>query len=315
MLKVVKDVSISQVLFGIRSLRNSVRVLWSFTTRARYIVEQNSEPASGAACFVLGNGPSLTMDLKEGLDILRMGDVVCVNSFAETDLYEKIQPKYYVLADPSYWSTEYSEAHVALRNSLFNQILGKTTWALTIYVPFEAKVLFEATFGGAQNIRLSFYNTQTLEVKKEVKYVLYDLGFSMPPPQNVMIPALFLALRLGYKKIILLGADHSWHQTLVLDEDNRLCVRQQHFYNSEAKLKPFSMGQEGHDGESLFFTMDKAFSAFARMFAGYREIEKYAKHVGAQIYNASSVTFIDAFKKITISDLHVELEDEVRLDK
>ena len=315
LLKVVSVVGYSQTMIGIRNLRGSVGLLRSFVSRARYFVGQKIEPTVGTVCFVLGNGPTLAMDLKDGLDFLCMGDVVCVNSFVETDLYEKIQPKYYVLADPGYWSTAWSESYVGTRKSLFDQILSKTSWTLTIYVPFEARELFEATFSSARNIHLSFYNTQLLQGNKDTLHMLYDLGLSMPPPQNVLIPALFLPLWLGYRKIILLGADHSWHQTLVLDDDNRVCVRQPHFYETDAKLRPFSMGMKSSHGEPLFFTMDTAFYAFAKMFEGYWRIEKYATHLGAKIYNASSMTFIDAFKRKSIADLMVELADDARKDK
>lgn len=314
LLKVVKVAGYSEMLIGIRNLRRVVGQLWSVISRGRYFVERTSEPPVGTVCFVLGNGPSLAMDLKDGIDILSTGDVVCVNAFAETDLYEKIQPKYYVLADPGYWTTAGPENYVASRKSMFDQILSKTSWPLIIYVPIAAKNLFEATFSRAQNIRLSFYSATPLQGTKEILNILYDLGLGMPQPQNVLIPALFLPLRLGYKKIILLGADHSWHETLVVDDANRVCVRHPHFYDTDAKLRPFGMGvMEGH-GEKLF-TMDAAFYAFAKMFEGYWKLEEYAKYLGAQVYNASSVTFIDAFKRKPIADLLVELADDARKDR
>lgn len=314
LLKVVRVVGYSQMMIGIRNLRSSVGLLRSVLSRARYFVEQKNEPTSSTVCFVLGNGPSLAMDLKDGLDALCMGDVVCVNSFAETDLYEKIKPKYYVLADPDYWSTGWSESNDAMITSLFDKILSKTSWTLTIFAPFEARELFEVTFYGSRNIRVSFYNTLLLQGTKNTLHILYDLGLSMPPPQNVLIPALYLSLRLGYVKIILLGADHSWHETLVLDDANRVCVRQPHFYDTDAKLRPLSMGVAGVHGEKLF-TMDTALHAFANMFEGYWKLEEYAKYRGAQVYNASSVTFIDAFKRKPIAELLVELADDARKDR
>jgi hypothetical protein len=53
--------------------------------------------------------------------------------------------------------------------------------------------------------------------------------------------------------------------------------------------------------------MDAIFHALGRMFEGYWKIDEYTKHLGAQIYNASSVTYIDAFKRMSFSDIGKEL--------
>ena len=118
----------------------------------------------------------------------------------------------------------------------------------------------------------------------------------MPPAQNVLVACLYLCLHMEYKKIMLLGADHSWHETLALDEQNRVCLRDRHFYDKGVALRPFTM-----DGSSdKIFTMDALFFALGRMFAGYWQIAAYAKTLGVRIVNASSVTYIDAFPRIPL---------------
>jgi hypothetical protein len=250
------------------------------------------------------------MDLRDGLGSVRIRDTFCVNQFAETELYQEIQPKYYVFADPLYWSSAAPENEVSSRKHLFDRILSKTSWPVTLYLPFEARDLFEGIFSRARNIRLVFYNNVPLYGAKGILNILYDLGLGIPPAQNVLIPALILSLRLGYKKIILLGADHSWHETIALDDANRVCWKDRHFYNTDAKLTPISI-----DGaEENLFTMDTIFQALGRMFEGYWKIEEYAKRLGAQVYNASSVTFIDAFKRRAIADMLVELSEDGHKD-
>jgi hypothetical protein len=290
-------------------LRRNFGLLRRITSVSQAPIQEPSDSRNGTVCFILGNGPSLNADIAERLDIFRTGDCFCVNEFAETDLYQKIQPKYYVFADPAYWDPVASERFVSMRNELYKKILSKTSWPLTILVPFAAKELFESVFFHSPNICLSFYNTSLLpNGEKILTNILYDLGLVIPLPQNVLISALFLSLRLGYKKIILLGADHSWHETIALDDANRVCVKDRHFYNKDAKLIPWS-----RDGtEENIWTMGAVFHALARMFEGYWEIAEYAKHHEAQIYNASSVTYIDAFKRKPIADLLVELKNDVQ---
>ena len=300
-----------RVMRRIRNLIRTVGLLLRVARKSRYPAKMSNDPLRGAVCFVLGNGPSLNTDINEELDIFRTGDTFCVNEFAETDLYKKIQPKYYVFADPFYWSSTPPELLMSSRNRLFGEILNKTSWPLTIYVPFEAEGLFEGVFAHNKNISLSFYNTTEFYGEKAIVNKLYDLGLCMPAPQNVLISALFLSLFLGYKKIILLGADHSWHETLALDDANRVCVKDRHFYNEDAKLTPWSM-----DGtEENIWTMDAIFHALAKMFEGYWKIEEYAKHLDAEVYNASSVTYIDAFKRMSFSDIRIELTQGVSKDR
>jgi len=251
-------------------------------------------------CVVLGNGPSLNIDFEKVNNIRCTGDVWCVNQFAESTLYERIKPNNYVFADPSYWGEAESENMIKQRVLLFNHILNKTTWQLTIYAPFPAKRSFEEIFGQAANISLHFYNCVPLFGAKIITRMLYGYGLGMPQVQNVLVAALFLSLRRGYKKIFILGADHSWHETFQLDEANRLCFRDQHFYGVDAKLVPFTMGGD----EQTTFTMPEIFIALAKMFEGYWMIQEYSEYIGAEICNASSVTYIDAFRRVKPTDMN-----------
>jgi hypothetical protein len=293
----------SQAIIGLQHLRSTISQLRVVATMSSYPVAVSTEFRREDTCFVLGNGPSLATDGKENLDIFQARDVFCVNGFVESDLYEVIKPKHYVLADPDYWFSTMSLNESAVDSSIFLNIINKTTWPLTIYMPFVAESSIDGFFSGAKNIRVCYYNTASVSGDDSLVNILYDHGLGMPSPQNVLIPTLFLSLRLGYKKIVLLGADHSWHQSLVLDEENRVCVKQPHFYDETAELLPFEMAKI----DNKLFTMDAAFYAFALMFEGYQKIEKYSKHLEAKIYNASSITFIDAFKRMSLAEIRRDL--------
>jgi hypothetical protein len=287
-------------------LSGNIGILWRFASTSKTPTHKSDTSRNSKICFVLGNGPSLDVDINEKLAIFSMGDTFCVNDFAYTDLYIKIQPKYYVFADPCWWISTSPENIVSRRNRLFGEILSKTTWPLTIYAPFEARSFFESIFLHSHNIRLSFYNANSLTGKKTLENIIYDLGLAMPICQNVLVSALYLSLHNNYKKIILLGADHSWHETLALDDANRVCMKNRHFFDKDAKLTPWT--KDGTD-ENIW-TMGDLFHALANMFEGYWQIEKYAEFLGAQICNASSVTFIDAFERKSFAELSTDIVDD-----
>jgi hypothetical protein len=43
--------------------------------------------------------------------------------------------------------------------------------------------------------------------------------------------------------------------------------------------------------------MDEIFHAWAKVFAGYRAIRKYAESKQCKIINASEISFVDAFER------------------
>lgn len=286
----------------IKTIKSIVRVLVHSRYRNSYLEVAGSE----APCVVFGNGPSLNGDIREILDALVNLDTFCVGRFAESDLYKPIKPKYYVFADSMWWSSHAPQKTIEIRNRLFGIIVNETDWDLKILVPFEAEMYFKRVFSDIPNISISYYNNVPLWGDSRIIHALFDLDLGMPAAQNVLIAGLFLAIRRGYKKIVILGADHSWHETLGLDDLNRVCLKDRHFYDKEAVMKPFTM--DGSDEK--IFTMDKLFHAIGRMFEGYWQISAYAKKQNVQIINASSVTYIDAFKRMRVVEVFFEKNEK-----
>jgi len=250
-------------------------------------------------CLVLGNGPSLSDDIDFILPVSRHLDIVCVNDFAITSLYAAIQPRYYVFADPCWWLAESPAGIVARREKVFSAIVNKTTWNLRIFVPSEAYKYFQSVFLNSRNVSVVHFNTDACGSNCSFAHSIYDIGLAMPICQNVLVAALYITLRLNYKEIILIGADHSWHQSLVLDGNNLVCMNNRHFYDGETAPSPWSK-----DGSvENIWSMSELFHALAKMFEGYEELEKYALYRSSKIYNASSITFIDAFQRKNILSL------------
>ncbi len=256
-------------------------------------------------CYVFGNGPSLKTDILGRESFYAGKTVCCVNLFVKSESYELIRPAYYVFLDPLLWDENATEDMLETIKEAIGLIRKKTTWNITIYIPFRARrsILWKSVFDGCSNIHVCFFNDTLVEGYRWFRLFAYKKNIGIPPAQNVLVMALFLALNNGFKKIYLLGADHSWHKELELNESRQVCFRDHHFYDKrEAPLVPFYDNTPG----GRAFTMHGIFSAIARMFYGYEVLNDYAEVLGAKISNASSVTYIDAFERCDTGKLYDE---------
>lgn len=259
---------------------------------------------SDRACLVLGNGPSLAEDLPR-LDLHgRQFAVLSVNRFAESEIFESVRPELYVLADPAYWQADVSAAIRSMREGLYAQMKLRTTWPMRLVVPAKSRLLLSREFSGHPWITLEFFNATPVRGYAGFVHRMCDWGLGAPPAQNVLVAAVHVALCEGFGAIALLGADHSWHENLVVDAQGRVCLRDRHFYDPSPQLRPWVMA----DRDSTPFTMDQLFRALSEMFRGYWVLRRHAATAGVRIGNASSVSYVDAFERIAVQDVPAWLE-------
>ena len=249
-------------------------------------------------CIILANGPSLRKTLNEKLDFIVRGDkeIFAVNYFINSPFYEKVKPAYYVLNAPEFWIDTTTDMHKQNRKKLFTDLIAKTTWDMKIFVPFEAgkTELWKNLFDENRHLSVVYYNKTPVEGLQSVSNFLFKLNLGMPRPYNVLVPAIFLALNMGFKTIYLFGADHSWHEEIKVDENNNVLVNHEHFYDNSKQVKPMY-----HlDGKEYY--IHDIFRKLHLAFKGYFVLKEYAKTLDAKILNASEKSYIDAFEKIKI---------------
>ncbi len=248
--------------------------------------------APSSTCIVLGNGPSLKTSLESYPDFFTKHSLVCVNSFSITPEYTSLKPSYYVILDPGFW---YGDSEVV--TNTIESLKTKTTWTLYLLVPHEAKKSqnFRELGKHNANIKISYFNYTVYKGFEGIGYWLYAKNLAMPQSQNVLVASLFLSINIGFKEIYLFGADHGWHENLFVTDENVLCFKDTHFYDGKEKInyRPFYKGI--HLKET--FTMHEILITFSKIFYGYEVINKYAQHCKAKIYNASEVSFVDAFER------------------
>lgn len=251
--------------------------------------------ATSSSCIVLGNGPSLKDSLKKHPTFFKQHPLVCVNSFSITDEYALLQPQHYVILDYSFWK---SDQDIILKS--LEAIKTRTSWKMDLLVPQMASGSdrFEKICKENKNIHLTYYNYTVFKGIEGIAHYFYAKNLAMPQSQNVLVASLFLTVNMGYKNIYLFGADHTWHETLHVDDNNTLCLKHIHFYDDSEKVNYVPFYKGGHTKET--FRMDEIFVTWAKVFWGYLMVENYAKKKNARILNASEISFIDAFERIKL---------------
>lgn len=262
-----------------------------------------NKKGNGQECVVVGNGPSLKKTLEQKLYFFKGKEVMCVNRFAYSKYFTQVKPAYYLFADPVFWSKKMSIKIKNICSTTIDIMKKKVVWPMVIYLPLDAKGLcpFEKLAKLNQNINIRYYISSYIEGPRLLKYFLYAHNFGTPLVQTVLVAGIFLSLNMGFKKIYIVGADHSWHQNLKIEKDNTLFIKDIHFSDiKEQKDVPFYKNERGL--KKYTFTMSEIFAVLSGMFIGHLELEKYSKYLHSKIYNASEVSFIDAYQRFQIPD-------------
>lgn len=241
--------------------------------------ERRDEPV-----IIMGNGPSLRDAIDHNLDALRRYPTLAVNWAGNTEEFRLVKPRYYVLADPFFF--------VNVTEGLVDRLvknLNSIDLPLTLFVPANKRAVAQVMFTNPK-IAIETFNCVGVEGFSWLENMAYRYGWGMPRPRNVMIPSIMIALALGYKEIYLVGADHSWSQTLSVDEENRVISVQPHFYKDEAADRNVIAVHQKYKLHEIIYSLYVAFRA-------YHQIARYAGVVGAKIYNSTPGSFIDAFPR------------------
>jgi hypothetical protein len=260
-------------------------------------------------CIILGNGPSLTYQIEE-IRLIRSGHaLLCVNEFPLSHLFDELKPNYYTLLDPHYWFRTHGKVS-ALTHQVLDAIALKTKWNITLFLPVEMKsVIAESVFSREPNEFVSFlyYNRTPVSGFRKFKFIIYDLNWGMPFAHNVLVSAIYLMIVVHYQKILVYGADHSWHEQIVITNDNILRIREDHF-KYELDEKSISDREEMYEpiykfaftktGEREIFKIHEIFDAYAKVHIGYWVLKEYAKDSNVKIFNLSKKSYIDAFERI-----------------
>lgn len=241
--------------------------------------------------IVMGNGPSLRDAMTDHRDVLMAYPRLAVNLSALAPEFRELRPDYYILADIAFFLKEKTGKVPALWEAL-----ASVDWPMTLFLPATARKMPEVRRLPA-NITVKYYNLTPAEGWRWLMHPVYDLGLAMPRPRNVLIPSIMSSMREGFRRIVLIGADHNWSKTLWVTDRNCVVSVQPHFYKDDDK--------ELRRAEEIFrnVRLHEVYENYAIAFRSYFNVKGYAERRGVEILNATPGSFIDAFPRISLDDL------------
>lgn len=242
---------------------------------------------------VLANGPSLKAVLPnlKG-NQFENSDFVVLNFFAETDAFWEIKPQHYCFADPMFYSPNHRKEQVL---KLF-ALLDKVDWQMNVYV-IARRLSDFMNFSGVTNKKLNIIpvNSEDYKGYPSLRNCFYKKGMACPPISTVAIMAIYVAINSGYSDIDLYGVDHTFFDSLCVDENNHLCNRDKHFYdNGEAALKPIIR----NDNDQIWKISDYVF-AIGMMFKSHDLVADYANYMNVNVVNCTPGSMIDSYTRIS----------------
>lgn len=247
--------------------------------------------------LILGNGPSIKREIPkiESLISREKSKLFCVNSFANSEYFEQLEPDHYVIVDPVFFKETPNNYKInILRNTLSINIKEKTKWPLSIYIPrYYLKSKFISIISSNKKIHIIPINNVPLSGGFEsVKHLLFNTKLGNPVFRNVLIAAIFIGIQHKCKNIFLFGADHSWFKNIMVLNNNNIILDDQHLENTDEDK--IVLTSEAGNPIKLHDFIKQMYITFRE----YHVLKEYAKYKKIKILNMTKDSFIDAFKKI-----------------
>lgn len=251
--------------------------------------------APSKECFIVGNGPSLKDSINEHEELFKTSTLICVNSFPTTPEFGKLKPEFCVFLDPQFYTPSKENLLPHVKDAI-DKLEENTKWPLTLLLPYPAKKAdyIVALEKNNPNIRIAYFNYTIVRSYRFLRNYLFRKNLGMPSSYNVLGACIFLALNIGFKKVYLFGADHTFGQNLYVDEQNQVCMIHKHFYSDG---KPLITPIYTNSLKTEKMNIAQYYELCMKTFQVYYILENYSRLLGAKIFNATPGSYIDAFEK------------------
>lgn len=281
-------------------LRNSFDTALYFAVMAvkenfrNYVGRAGTVGERKPSVVILGNGPSLADDLPRLIDRREWEtkDFLAVNFFAEDDRFELLKPKYYVLSDPMFFRDSAYRDRV---RALYETLARKVTWPMNLYVQYYNPEGFDYRAAlPNSDIRIVRFHTQMYRGFRSLEFRLFRRGLGSANFGTVVQVGEYIALLLGYRHIELYGVDHTLLDGLCVDDLNRLCRIDRHYYDGAEAAAPRPIYMKVPHAP---YTMATYLAEVAELFRGHEVLRDYAATLGARIINRTRGSMIDAYER------------------
>lgn len=277
-----------------RLFRYVVRFFLSFFPIQSARASIASLKARNDSLVILANGPGLSQYIEVSPEPESGTDFMCVNLFALDSHFEFFMPRHYVIFDPLFFVGLDDPGSMA--SKVFSAIQEKLRWSMTLYIPLRFKG-YEAQIEKlalSEKLQIIFFRDAGLPLDGAgISLWLMEHQVIMPRAQNVLVAAIYVGILLGYPRIFLEGADHSWHKYLHLNSENKLMIKDVHFYDGNPKMTPLLKDSENR----VHFSVEDIFRAYYLLHKSYKVLARIAIRKDVRVINRTPDSFIDAFEK------------------
>ena len=231
---------------------------------------EEMEQKKDRECIIVAGGPSFTDELAVALiDARDRFDVMGVNHYCMSKYSRHLIPDSIVLSDPHTLSWE--------GDSLKQYLADHRIRVFAPYGSEWAESLDKRTlFNDSENIYSDNIDPR------------YPRGYT----SNTSFKALAIALKLGYRRIYILGLDHDYPRRLSVDKDGRVMLLDKHHYPTP--------GGEGMVA-SHFECVAHALHCYA---LNFWHLDKLAS---AKVINVTDTSLVDSFRRQDIKDFIQDL--------
>ena len=287
----------------ISALRNSFETALFFATMAAKEDFRNYVAKAGAndmnpsrTMAILGNGPALASELKQLIAsrYWEQADIMAVNFFALSEEFTTLKPKYYTISDPMFFRKAGRSERI---DNLYTALRERVDWPMTLYVQYYNPEHFDyaEAIGHNPNIRIVKFHSTLYRGFRNVEFWCYRRGLGSGNFGTVVQNGEFIAILLGYKRVELYGVDHTLLEGLMVDDNNRLCRSQSHYYDKEpAAPKPIYYNATTPPRP---YTMASYLAETAELFRGHEVLRDFAEAQGVEIINCTRGSMIDAYTR------------------
>lgn len=248
---------------------------------------------AGKTITLLANGPSLKKIIPQLFTApeFQNTDFVVVNYFANESVFWELKPQHYCLADPMFFKKSHREKDALELYSKLNEV----NWNINLYIPENLKKNFRQ-FSQLKNpyVQVIGINTVAYQGFEVFRNYFYKMGLAMPILYTVAHLGIYIGINSGYSRIRLYGVEHSFLESLCVNEKNQLCNRDRHFYDEgEINLKPIIK----NDSMDEIWKIADYLIAISNMFKGHEQLEAYAKFSFVKILNCTKGSYIDSYER------------------
>jgi hypothetical protein len=257
--------------------------------------------------IILGNGPSALNTIQHPNFQRQEYQLMTVNLFASQPIFKQVKPEYYVFLDKAFFNfdleaiqnPENAPAVQANPKFIGTQKLITETWTHILESDWDICIFIPQLFRNSpivkklieQKFQIQFFNYTVVRGFSSFENWMYKNGLGSPQSQNVINTCIFQAINSEFHEIYLLGVESNFHSNLVVNEENQLMMRDDHFYEVETKWIPL------RHPENRSVRMHEFYTNLTKAFYAHFRLAQYAQYRNQKIFNATENSFIDAYQR------------------